>query len=207
VNIELLLSCALADGLSSLRDSSAPIFPYIMIYADSDSDPRMRFLEVRRFVGEDLGSLVAQAHESVIRRPGWPMYAIGWDGSVTVDGRKWDALLVEVGDRDHPEARIMAQRCELATAGRVRRSHQHLPVGAPILARTADLQALDRARRVTILRSPVLRRLCGSPGISAARVGGSSGLGVRSAGTRCGGPGVGSGQSPRPGQAVRERSW
>jgi hypothetical protein len=136
VNIELLLSRALDDGLGRLRHSSEPIWPYLMIYDDSNPDPRMRSLEVRRFVGDDLGASVAQAHESVIAQPGWAMYAIGWDGYATVEGRKWDALLIEIGHRDRPEARVMAQRYELTTVGRFRRSHENVPVGEPILART-----------------------------------------------------------------------
>jgi hypothetical protein len=136
VDIELLLSRALEEGLSSLRDSSDPIFPYVMIYDDSHPDPRMRSLEVRRFVGEDLGASVAQAHESVIPQPGWAMYAIGWDGYATIEGRKWDALLVEIGQRDQPEGRVVAQCYEPTTVGRFRKAHKNLPVGEPVLAQT-----------------------------------------------------------------------
>src|SRR4051812_37313249 len=107
-----------------------------MIYDDSHPDRRMRSLEVRRFVGDDLSISVEQAHASVVPQPGWAMYAIGWDGYATVEGRRWDALLVEIGHRDQPEARIMAQRYELSAVARLRTSHENVPVGEPILAQT-----------------------------------------------------------------------
>jgi hypothetical protein len=136
VDIDLLLSRAVEEGLARLRHSPEPICPYLMIYDDSHPDPRMRSLEVRRFVGDDLQASVEQARASVVPRPGRAMYAIGWDGYATVEGRRWDALLVEIGHRDRPEARVMAQRYELTAVGRFRRSHQNVPVGELLLAQT-----------------------------------------------------------------------
>lgn len=45
------------------------------------------------------------------------MYALAWDGYVTIDGRRLDAILVESGTADTAEARVVAQPYQTREAG------------------------------------------------------------------------------------------
>lgn len=103
----LLLERAVADSLDSLRAGIAPFAPHRMLL-DDRAGPRDRTLDQTRF-GPDLAEGLELARVGV--RPDTPAvaYAIAWDGYATVDGDRSDAVLVEVGTVDDPDAWLFAQ--------------------------------------------------------------------------------------------------
>jgi hypothetical protein len=50
------------------------------------------------------------------------MYAIAWDGYITLEGRKWDAILVEAGEAQEPRGVLFAQRYQAGAKKLFRRS-------------------------------------------------------------------------------------
>jgi hypothetical protein len=113
----LLLDKAIEDSLRSLGAGVMPFGPHVMALDDTE-DLRQRRLTHTRFAG-DLDEALLLARDSVI--PGLPLsaYAITWDGYLTVDGDRSDAILVEVGTPD-TEAHLFGQGYAVGT-GRFRR--------------------------------------------------------------------------------------
>ncbi|HVL08083.1 MAG TPA: hypothetical protein VM512_02850, partial [Burkholderiaceae bacterium] len=73
-----------------------------------------------------------QAQGSIVPGPGIARYAIAWDGYVTVEGRKWDAILVEAGDASAPDGMLLAQRYEAKEAGFFSKKRRNVGVGNPL---------------------------------------------------------------------------
>ena len=142
-----VLQRAIKDALEDLNRTGGPLLPFTVVLVGR-GDPREQELRVTRHVGERLEDCVAQAHASI--DPVRPelvdvtVYAVVHDGYVTVDGTRWDAILVELGRADIPDAVTHAQRYQTVTS-RLRRSHRVVAVGAPLLAhpRTSRLWAGD----------------------------------------------------------------
>jgi hypothetical protein len=61
------------------------------------------------------------------------MYAIAWDGFATVEGRKWDAILVEVGEATQRNGKVYAQRYEAKEKGLFSKKLRNVAVGEPLL--------------------------------------------------------------------------
>ena len=129
---------AIKDALEELNRTGGPLLPVTVTLLDH-GDPRQQELRVTRYVGEYLEDCVAQAHASI--DPARPeladvtVYAVVHDGYVTVDDTRWDAILVELGRADVPDAATHAQRYQTVTS-RVRRNRRVIAVGAPLLANT-----------------------------------------------------------------------
>src|SRR5207245_1635274 len=81
--------------------------------------------EKRRFVTDLLEEGVAEARQFVTESAGETLrYAVAVDGYVTVEGRRWDAVIVEIGERHMAHGHALAQRYrprtsrkEMETAG------------------------------------------------------------------------------------------
>jgi hypothetical protein len=76
-----------------------------------------------RFVG-DLEDGQRQARDAVNSTPNASMGAVAWDGYVTIDGERTDAVLVEASAAGAEASIILAQR--YAQAGRLRKRFERV---------------------------------------------------------------------------------
>ena len=101
---------ALDHGIYSIQDGEGPLIPFVI----SEKTAGKRKLD--RYVSGDSGGWVleeslAQAQLAVSRLPSdVTAYAIAHDGYVTIQGTKYDAILVEASERGRPRAVLLAQR-------------------------------------------------------------------------------------------------
>src|SRR5258707_6477902 len=94
VRLNDIMFLALDHGMASIADDSGPLIP--MVFTENQKGERT----LQRFVTERLEEGVEKARQFVEQnKSSLDRYAVGWDGFVTIQGRKWDAILVEAGDR------------------------------------------------------------------------------------------------------------
>ena len=91
-----------------------------------------RQLTLHRFMVEYLEEGLQAAQDSIAPSPEISMYAVVCDGFVTIDGRKWDAILVEAGESTAAEGVIMAQRYEVKETGLISKKRRNAAVGSPL---------------------------------------------------------------------------
>ncbi|HEX7706454.1 MAG TPA: hypothetical protein VF701_08360 [Thermoanaerobaculia bacterium] len=118
---------AIDHGFGSIEDGGGPLIPFVMsVSVDGQK-------HLTRFVTDELSEGVQRAQEHVVQhRDGMMMYAIAWDGYITLDDRKWDAILVEAGEAHDPRGVLFAQRYEAGPKKLFRRSKNER-VGNPAL--------------------------------------------------------------------------
>ena len=129
-----LVGKAIDHGIGSIEDAQGPLIPFTLVLQDNP-DPRERKLTLTRHVGEYLEEGLLAAQTSITPKSGSLMYALAWDGFVTIDGRKWDAILVEAGDSLNPDGIIFAQRYETRETGFFSKKRRNVTVGDPIKVR------------------------------------------------------------------------
>jgi len=105
-----LIFMGLDHGVDSVR-GGGPLVPFVVV-AGGDGKRTLT-----RFSTDRLEHSAARAGEFVAALGGdATMYAMVVDGYIMVDGAKFDAILVEGGERGKPFALQFAQRYELETA-------------------------------------------------------------------------------------------
>jgi len=96
---------ALDHGIESVKSSGGPLIPFVI----TEGPER----KLDRFVLEELEEAVSKAREFVDNAaPEVTFYAIAHDGYLTFGGEKFDAILVEGGERGTSKALLFAQRYE-----------------------------------------------------------------------------------------------
>jgi hypothetical protein len=96
---------AIDHGIESVRSGGGPLIPFVVT-----EGPKR---ELNRFALERLEEGVAKARDFVEKAGSEiTFYAIAHDGFLTVEGNKFDASLVEGGERRAPKALLFAQRYE-----------------------------------------------------------------------------------------------
>ena len=99
-----LVFLALDHGVDSVRASSGPLIPCVVVEQDGKR-------ELLRFATERLEEGQQRAREAVAALPqSATAYALAYDGYITVQGTKFDAILVEASERGRPAGVRMAQR-------------------------------------------------------------------------------------------------
>ncbi len=99
-----LVFLALDHGIDSVRSSGGPLTPFIMVEQDGKR-------ELHRFAMEPLEEGQRQAREAIAALPqSATAYALAYDGYITVQSVKYDAILVEASERGRPMGVHMAQR-------------------------------------------------------------------------------------------------
>jgi len=116
---------ALDHGFDVVKDGKGPVIPFALVLTNGGE----RHLQV--FLTEPSGDGVRLAQDYVCQQRAelW-MYAIAWDGYVTVDDTKWDAVVVEAGMADRAEGVLICQRYK--TERRLFRK-RNVPVGNPAI--------------------------------------------------------------------------
>lgn len=99
-----LVFLALDHGVESVRDSGGPLIPFVVFEQDGE-------LKIQRFATERMEEGPEQAREAIAASPeSVTAYALAYDGYVTIEGTRCDAILVEASERGRPAGVRMAQR-------------------------------------------------------------------------------------------------
>ena len=105
VKLNDLMFQALDHAVASIADSGGPLIPFSII--DTEEEEK----KLTRFMAENLEEGVSQMHSNIEgAKEGIVRYALAWDGFVTIEGKKWDALLVEAGDKVSEHAVLLCQK-------------------------------------------------------------------------------------------------
>jgi hypothetical protein len=100
-----LMFQVLDHAVASIRDSGGPLIPFSIIEDASGEKTLTRYAAARLEEGEAQGKKsIEEAKAGIIR------YAFAWDGFVTIKGKKWDAILVEAGDKIAETGVLLCQR-------------------------------------------------------------------------------------------------
>lgn len=107
---------ALDHAADSVLDSGGPLIPFALLEVNGERS-------LARFVG-DLEEGQRQARDAVNSTPSASMGAVAWDGYVTLDGERTDAVFVEASAAGDEASVILAQR--YAQTGRLRKRLERL---------------------------------------------------------------------------------
>jgi hypothetical protein len=118
-----LMFMALDHGFDSIKDGNGPLIPFAIVHTTCGER------RLQRFVTDRIEQGVERAKEYIAEHASdFSMYAIVWDGYITMDDTKWDAVLVEAGMADRDEGFMLCQRYQYKkTLFRKR----NIPVGNP----------------------------------------------------------------------------
>jgi hypothetical protein len=114
---------ALEHAVESVVASGGPLVPFAVIETGGNRS-------LSRFVG-DLEAGQAQAREAVKTAEGADRAAVAWDGYLTHEGERTDAVFVEASETGDPESVVLAQR--YVSSGRLRKKIE--TVGNPALVK------------------------------------------------------------------------
>lgn len=118
---------ALEHATNSVVPDGGPLIPFALLDGGTGR-------ALRRFVSDRLEDGVEQARLFVREAPGTTIVAVAWDGYLTVDGRRTDAVFVEASETGRDSSAIFAQR--YASAGLFRKRTK--AVGNPALVGVGD---------------------------------------------------------------------
>lgn len=99
--VQALASFALAHAVDSIVPDGGPLIPFTLIETAGGRS-------LNRFMTEELSEGVARAR-AAIRGSGALRAAVAWDGYLTAEGRREDALFVEASDAGQPSV-VLAHR-------------------------------------------------------------------------------------------------
>ncbi|UCH88584.1 MAG: hypothetical protein JSV49_10055 [Thermoplasmata archaeon] len=102
-----LMFLALDHGFASIEDGSDPLIPFAMVHITSGERKMQRFVCEHLEVGVDQAKAFVEQNQAQIT-----MYAIAWDGYITLKCRKWNAVFVEAGMNNRPNGFLLCQRYE-----------------------------------------------------------------------------------------------
>ena len=126
-----LVKKAAEQGLGSMANPRQPLVPFTMLPRPDLTDTYQ--VTVTRFAGEFPEESLQVAQSSLRPNSGVPMYALAWPGSVMIEGREWDAVLIESGESESEEGAIYAQRYEMQKSGLFKTKHRTVPIGEPVI--------------------------------------------------------------------------
>jgi hypothetical protein len=105
VKLNELMFQVLDHAVASIKDAGGLLIPF-SITEDAGGEKKLT-----RYAAERLEECEAQAKKSVEEmKASIVRYALAWDGFVTIDGKKWDALLIEAGDKVGASGILLCQR-------------------------------------------------------------------------------------------------
>jgi hypothetical protein len=117
---------AIDHGFASVEDGGSPFVPFAVLVDTAGQKT------LNRFAMDKLEDGVQAAKNSVASTGTVAMYAIAWDGFITLEGRKWDAICVEAGEAQAEFGVLFSQRYTTAKKGLLRRTRS-VRVGNPAL--------------------------------------------------------------------------
>ena len=106
-----LIFLALDHGVNSIREGG-PLVPFAMSNTQGKAS-------LNRFVAEPYEKAIAETKASIAKLPPQAnLYAIAYDGFITVGGKKYDAIIVHGAERGNGKAYLLAQRYIPAKEGK-----------------------------------------------------------------------------------------
>ena len=107
-----LIFLALDHGVDSIRQGG-PLVPF----AISDTHGKR---SLNRFVTEPYEKAVSETRASIAKLPPQAhLYAIAYEGFISVDGKKYDAIIVHGAERGKGKAYLLGQRYVPAKGGKL----------------------------------------------------------------------------------------
>lgn len=103
--LEELLFTVIDHAVDSIKSSGGPLIPFSITEDHAGERTLARYAAERLEEGVVLGQNSIKESKDRISR-----YAMAWDGRVTFEGRKWDAVIVEAGDKIGPSGLLVWQR-------------------------------------------------------------------------------------------------
>lgn len=95
---------ALDYGINSIRGTQGPLIPFVVTVIDGEKS-------LKRFMADNIADGVEVAKKSILSLPEEVQaYAIAFDTFLNVQNVKYDAIVVEVGERGQEQAYQFAQR-------------------------------------------------------------------------------------------------
>lgn len=105
IKLNDLMFLALDHAVDSVRETADLLIPFVL--TEKDGEKRI----LTRFAAERVEQGVEQAKKHIEeKKEDSDRYAIAWDGFVTIEGTKWDAMLVEAGDKKGDTGILLCQR-------------------------------------------------------------------------------------------------
>lgn len=101
----------LDHAADSVLAGAGPLVPFSVVEVDGER-------QLNRFLG-DLEEGQQQAREHVATTPGASKAAVAWDGYLTVEGQRTDAVFVEASEVGESHSVLLAQR--YSSSGRFRK--------------------------------------------------------------------------------------
>lgn len=99
-----LTFAAIDIGVMSVRESGGPLIPFVLMV---DGGKRT----MHRFAADRLEECLEQARAAVASAPeSATAYALAYDGYITIDGQRSDAVMVEACERGEATGKLFAQR-------------------------------------------------------------------------------------------------
>ncbi|MFN7943383.1 MAG: hypothetical protein U0X73_17455 [Thermoanaerobaculia bacterium] len=127
---------AIDHGFASVEDGGGPLIPFAMTVGRNGERVLTRFAMERLELG------VARAREFVAEHlETTAMYALAWDGFVTLHGERTDAVLVEAADRSEANAVLFCQRYAKTKSAILRRTKCHRIGNPALIGRPPSLYA------------------------------------------------------------------
>ena len=103
---------AIDHAFGSIEDGGGPLIPFVMTI-DKDGNKHMQ-----RFVTKRLEEGLVHAQNYIDENQDkLEMFAIAWDGYITLDDKRTDALFVEAGDRNDSLGVTFCQRYQEVRKG------------------------------------------------------------------------------------------
>jgi len=101
--MELIIK-GLDHGIYSIEDGEGPLIPFVLTETNGE-------IELKRFVAETYEECVDQAKQHIIELVEKPDLAIiAYDGMITAEGKKYDAIMVDGYEKTDSKGYCFAQR-------------------------------------------------------------------------------------------------
>lgn len=123
VEMNDLMFAAIDHAIASIEEAG-PLVPFAMTISNNGDKKLFRFALELLEQGLESAQAHVQAEKGSIKA-----YAIAWDGSITIEGKKWDSVFVEAGELGTEQGVLLAQRYEKRGLPK----KKNLPVGNPAL--------------------------------------------------------------------------
>jgi hypothetical protein len=99
-----LSDLALEHGINSNRGTKGPLIPFVITVINDQKS-------LYRYVADNVADGVEEAKKSISSLPGEVQgYAICYDAYIHIKDQKFDAIMVELGERGQSQAYLFAQR-------------------------------------------------------------------------------------------------
>jgi hypothetical protein len=127
-----LVAAASEQAIESMESTQGPLTTFTLLLRPNVKKGNLQ-VTVTKFASEFPEQSLEHAQASLRANTGILMYALASPSSVTINGRAWEAVLIECGTPESEEGEMYAQCYEQQQAGLFKKKIQILPFGEPFL--------------------------------------------------------------------------